>query len=156
MRIAMIGSGYVGLVSGACFAQFGHDVACVDKEADKVARLKRGEMPIYEPGLDRLVADTVREFGTVDILVNNAGLFADLAMKPFMDIDDDEWDRVMKVNVRGSFQCAKAVAPVMMEKKRGRIVNRLQGDPAQQLHERHDASDFDTKTQDKVGAKAAS
>jgi UDPglucose 6-dehydrogenase len=60
MRIAMIGSGYVGLVSGACFAQFGHDVACVDKEADKIARLKKGEMPIYEPGLDKLVADNVR------------------------------------------------------------------------------------------------
>ena len=67
MRIAMIGSGYVGLVSGACFAQFGHDVACVDKDADKIARLRRGEIPIYEPGLDRLVADNMRagrlEFG---------------------------------------------------------------------------------------------
>jgi UDPglucose 6-dehydrogenase len=68
MRIAMIGSGYVGLVSGACFAQFGHDVACIDKEPDKIARLRRGEIPIYEPGLDRLVADNVRagrlEFGS--------------------------------------------------------------------------------------------
>lgn len=68
MRIAMIGSGYVGLVSGACFAQFGHDVACIDKDPDKIARLNRGEMPIYEPGLDRLVADNVRagrlSFGT--------------------------------------------------------------------------------------------
>ena len=68
MRIAMIGSGYVGLVSGACFAQFGHDVVCVDKDADKIARLLRGEMPIYEPGLDKLVADNVRAgrlaFGT--------------------------------------------------------------------------------------------
>jgi UDPglucose 6-dehydrogenase len=60
MRIALIGSGYVGLVSGACFAQFGHDVTCVDNDAGKVARLRRGEMPIYEPGLDRLVADNER------------------------------------------------------------------------------------------------
>jgi UDPglucose 6-dehydrogenase len=60
MRIAMIGSGYVGLVSGACFAQFGHDVACVDKETDKIARLRNGEIPIFEPGLDKLVADNVR------------------------------------------------------------------------------------------------
>jgi UDPglucose 6-dehydrogenase len=60
MRIAMVGSGYVGLVSGACFAQFGHDVVCVDKEANKIARLRKGEMPIYEPGLDKLVADNVR------------------------------------------------------------------------------------------------
>jgi UDPglucose 6-dehydrogenase len=68
MRIAMIGSGYVGLVSGACFAQFGHDVACVDKEADKIGRLRQGDIPIFEPGLDRLVADNVRAgrlaFGT--------------------------------------------------------------------------------------------
>jgi UDPglucose 6-dehydrogenase len=68
MRIAMIGSGYVGLVSGACFAQFGHDVVCVDKDAEKIARLRHGEIPIYEPGLDRLVADNMRagrlEFGT--------------------------------------------------------------------------------------------
>jgi UDPglucose 6-dehydrogenase len=56
----MIGSGYVGLVSGACFAQFGHDVVCVDKDANKIARLLAGEMPIYEPGLDKLVADNVR------------------------------------------------------------------------------------------------
>src|SRR5215471_14598498 len=60
MRIAMIGSGYVGLVSGACFAQFGHDVICVDKEEAKIARLRKGEMPIYEPGLDRMVIDNTR------------------------------------------------------------------------------------------------
>ena len=60
MRIAMIGSGYVGLVSGACFAQFGHDIICIDKEEGKIARLRKGEMPIYEPGLDKLVADNVK------------------------------------------------------------------------------------------------
>ena len=60
MRIAMIGSGYVGLVSGACFAQFGHDVTCVDKDAGKIERLRKGEIPIFEPGLDKLVADNAR------------------------------------------------------------------------------------------------
>ena len=60
MRIAMIGAGYVGLVSGACFAQFGHDVVCVDKDEGKIARLRKGEMPIYEPGLDKLVTDNMR------------------------------------------------------------------------------------------------
>lgn len=60
MRIAMIGTGYVGLVSGACFADFGHDVTCVDKDESKIAALHRGEIPIYEPGLDALVATNVK------------------------------------------------------------------------------------------------
>src|SRR3989442_14577028 len=61
MRVAMIGSGYVGLVSGACFADFGHHVTCVDKDADRIARLCKGEMPIFEPDLDRLVVGNTRE-----------------------------------------------------------------------------------------------
>ncbi len=60
MKIAMIGTGYVGLVSGACFAEFGPSVACVDLDAGKVERLRRGEIPIYEPGLDDLVAKGVK------------------------------------------------------------------------------------------------
>jgi UDPglucose 6-dehydrogenase len=59
VRIAMIGTGYVGLVSGACFADFGHDVICVDKDARKIAALKRGETPIFEPGLPDLVRRNV-------------------------------------------------------------------------------------------------
>jgi UDPglucose 6-dehydrogenase len=59
MNIAMIGTGYVGLVSGACFSEFGVDVSCVDKDTAKIERLLAGEMPIYEPGLDRLVASSV-------------------------------------------------------------------------------------------------
>jgi UDPglucose 6-dehydrogenase len=60
MRIAMIGTGYVGLVSGACFSDFGHDVVCVDKDERKIEALHRGVMPIFEPGLDRLVERNVR------------------------------------------------------------------------------------------------
>src|SRR3954466_8944471 len=60
MRIAMIGTGYVGLVSGACFADFGHRVTCVDRDADKIAALRRGEIPIFEPGLATLLASNVR------------------------------------------------------------------------------------------------
>ena len=59
MKIAMIGTGYVGLVSGVCFSDFGHDVVCVDKLPEKVAMLERGEVPIYEPGLDAVMARNV-------------------------------------------------------------------------------------------------
>ncbi len=60
MRVTMIGSGYVGLVSGACFADFGHDVVCVDKDQSKIDRLHAGVMPIYEPGLAELVTGNAR------------------------------------------------------------------------------------------------
>ena len=59
MKITMIGSGYVGLVSGACFAEIGHDVVCVDTDAAKIAGLEKGRMPIYEPGLDTVVERNV-------------------------------------------------------------------------------------------------
>ena len=61
MKICMVGAGYVGLVSGACFADFGHEVVCVDTELAKIERLQAGVMPIYEPGLDELVARNVGE-----------------------------------------------------------------------------------------------
>jgi UDPglucose 6-dehydrogenase len=61
MRIAMIGTGYVGLVSGACIADFGHQVICVDKDAAKIAALRAGEVPIYEPGLKEIVQSNVRQ-----------------------------------------------------------------------------------------------
>ena len=60
MRVAMIGTGYVGLVSGACFSEFGLDVICVDKDENKIASIKKGVMPIYEPGLDDLVENNIK------------------------------------------------------------------------------------------------
>tara|TARA_R110000787_G_scaffold186397_1_gene297961 strand:- start:48099 stop:49415 length:1317 start_codon:yes stop_codon:yes gene_type:complete len=60
MRVAMIGTGYVGLVSGACFSEFGHDVVCVDKDAGKIDGLHKGKMPIFEPGLEDLVENNVK------------------------------------------------------------------------------------------------
>lgn len=71
MKIAMIGSGYVGLVSGACFADFGHDVVCIDKDQSKIDRLHEGVMPIYEPGLDALVTSNV-EAGRLSFTTNLA------------------------------------------------------------------------------------
>ena len=71
MRIAMIGTGYVGLVSGACFSDFGHTVTCVDKDTAKIARLRNGEIPIFEPGLDALIASNV-EAGRLSFTTDSA------------------------------------------------------------------------------------
>jgi UDPglucose 6-dehydrogenase len=72
MRIAMIGTGYVGLVSGACFADFGHRVTCVDTDAGKIDALNRGEIPIFEPDLDGLVATSMKA-GRLDFTTDLAG-----------------------------------------------------------------------------------
>ncbi len=61
MRIAVVGTGYVGLVSGACFSEFGIDVACVDMDAEKIIHLESGEIPIFEPGLEALVTNNVEK-----------------------------------------------------------------------------------------------
>lgn len=70
-----------------------------------------------------MVAQTVGEFGGVDILVNNAALFANLSLKPFMDIPDEEWDKVMDVNIGGLFKCSRAVVPEMQKRNGGKIIN---------------------------------
>ena len=70
-----------------------------------------------------MVAGTIEAFGKVDILVTNAALFADLEFKPFLEIDEGEWDRVLQVNLRGVFTCVKAVVPEMRRNGYGKIVN---------------------------------
>ena len=60
MKLVVIGTGYVGLVTGTCFAEMGNEVICVDQDADKLERLRQGQMPIYEPGLEPMVLDNVR------------------------------------------------------------------------------------------------
>ncbi len=72
---------------------------------------------------DALVAQTLAAFGGVDVLINNAAIFSTLKMKPFEEIDGDEWDRVMAVNARGVFFCAQAVAKPMRAKGYGKIIN---------------------------------
>jgi NAD(P)-dependent dehydrogenase (short-subunit alcohol dehydrogenase family) len=79
---------------------------------------------VTDPASTKAMADrAIAEFGKIDILVNNAGLFANLTFKSFLEIDSSEWDKVMAVNVRGPFECAKAVAPHMKKQKYGKIVN---------------------------------
>jgi UDPglucose 6-dehydrogenase len=73
MRVTMIGAGYVGLVSGACFADFGHHVTCVDKDVDKIAALNRGEIPIFEPGLGQSVETNMRQ-GRLEFAVDPIGI----------------------------------------------------------------------------------
>jgi UDPglucose 6-dehydrogenase len=76
LRIAMIGTGYVGLVSGACLSEFGHSVTCIDKDAAKVAALRSGAIPIFEPGLDEVVAANVRA-GRLSFATETAAAVAD-------------------------------------------------------------------------------
>lgn len=106
----------------------------VDGEEAAEAIRKRGGTAIYvrtdvtrEESVAGMVERAVSEFGTVDVLVNNAALFAALAKQQFLDIPIDEWDMVMGVNVRGPFLCAKAVAPLMMKRGRGKILNVASG-----------------------------
>jgi NAD(P)-dependent dehydrogenase (short-subunit alcohol dehydrogenase family) len=138
-KVAIVTGGARGIGAAFCagLAAAGAKIVVADilDGGPVAARLTEKQSPsIYvradvtaKASVESLVADTVREFGTVDILVNNAALFADLHTKPFQEISEDEWDRVMTVNVRGTFQCAKAVAPVMIGKNKGRIVNMASG-----------------------------
>lgn len=77
--------------------------------------------------LQAMVSETEAEFGPIEILINNAAIFAALELKPFTEITEDEWDFVMRVNVRGPFQCAKAIVPSMRKIGRGKIINIASG-----------------------------
>lgn len=120
MRIAMIGTGYVGLVSGACFSEFGVSVTCVDKDADKIARLERGEVPIYEPGLDQLVA--------VNKAAGRLAFTSDL--KAALDETDAVFIAVGTPSRRGDghadlsyvFEAAEEIGKALAERSAGRTV----------------------------------
>ena len=125
MRIAMIGTGYVGLVSGACFADFGHQVTCVDKDADKIASLHRGEIPIFEPGLDALVASNVKA-GRLDFTTELAapvaaaeGVMADVRAPANSPVSGAAVapETVCRISLTRAIACAKPVLWVSMGKR---------------------------------------
>jgi NAD(P)-dependent dehydrogenase (short-subunit alcohol dehydrogenase family) len=82
-----------------------------------------------ENSAQSMVSSCIERFGRIDILINNAAIYASLQLKPFEEIDMAEWDKVMAVNVRGPFICAKAVVPIMRAQRYGRIVNISSGTP---------------------------
>lgn len=136
-KVAIVTGGGVGIGRAYCMglAKEGAKVIVADiqdKEAEKVAaEIKRldGEafavpVDVTSPEKSQAMADTtVKKYGRIDILVNNAGLYSALKKKPFMEIDPEEWDRVMAVNVKGIFLCTKAVYPAMKKQGKGKIIN---------------------------------
>ncbi|MDX2142581.1 MAG: UDP-glucose/GDP-mannose dehydrogenase family protein [Rhodospirillaceae bacterium] len=111
MRIAMIGSGYVGLVSGTCFSEFGVDVVCVDKDAGKIERLRKGEIPIYEPGLDELVKKNIaggRLSFSTDLKTAVAGCDA-----VFIAVGTPSGDNDGRADLTFVYEAAKEIAAAM-------------------------------------------
>jgi NAD(P)-dependent dehydrogenase (short-subunit alcohol dehydrogenase family) len=108
------------------------DVLSCDETASKV-RQAGGEVLALKTDVTnaqsaRAMADeTVKRFGRIDVLVNNAGIFGGLKNTPFEQLDEEEWDRVMAVNIKGLWQCCKAVTPVMRKQSKGKIINIASG-----------------------------
>lgn len=135
-------AGRVGIVTGAGrgigraialeLAREGMNVVAVDLERSQMDDLAREVVDIGRKALlvegdvtsagsmDRMVRDAMSAFGEIDVLVNNAGV---IVVTPFAELQEEDWDRVINVNLKGTFLCSKAVVPYMIEKQRGSIVN---------------------------------
>jgi NAD(P)-dependent dehydrogenase (short-subunit alcohol dehydrogenase family) len=138
-RIAIVTGAAQGI--GARYAQAlakaGASVVCADVVDSRatVAAIKAAggraldvRVDVTSPESTRAMAEAaIQTYGRIDILVNNAGLFTNLALKPFEQIDSAEWDKVMAVNVRGPFECSKAVLPAMRAQGYGKIINIASG-----------------------------
>ncbi len=134
-KVAVVTGGAqgIGRAYAECLAAEGAQVVVTDiaDTADAVAAIKAagGEAIGLEvdvtsnESLAAMVKEAESSFGAIEILVNNAAVFASLAMKPFTEIPEEEWDLVMRVNVRGPFQATKAVLPSMRKNGRGKVIN---------------------------------
>ncbi len=136
-KVAIVTGGGVGIGRAYCLglAKEGAKVVVADiqeAEARKVeGEIRRDGGEAFAVAVDVTSAEKTRamaeaalkKYGRIDILVNNAALYSAIKKKPFSEIDEEEWDRVMAVNVKGLFLCAQAVYPAMKERKKGKIVN---------------------------------
>lgn len=131
-KVAIVTGGGIGLgrAYAAALAKEGAKVVVADIQeaaAQEVARQIDGiaiRVDVTSPHDTRLMAEkALSAYGAVDILVNNAGLYSSLQKRPFFEIPEDEWDRVMAVNVKGLFLCARAVYPQMKKQRGGKIIN---------------------------------
>ena len=103
------------------------DAICATLKAQGVEVLGLHTDVTSASSCSEMVQHAIAHYGRVDVLVNNAALFGKLSLKPFEQIETDEWDAVMRVNVRGVFECVKAVSPVMRKQKSGSIINIASG-----------------------------
>lgn len=113
-----LGAVYCRELAAAGYAVVGADVAPVEG-VDLAVEVDVTDRAATE----RLATATLERFGRIDALVNNAAVYSSIVKQPFEEIPDDEWDRVMAVNVKGAWLCARAVAPAMRRQGRGKIVN---------------------------------
>ncbi len=113
MRVTMIGAGYVGLVSGACFADFGHRVSCIDKNVDRVAALNRGEIPIFEPGLADLVEANVRQ-GRLEFSASADGIGEAEAV--FIAVGTPSRRGDGHADLRFVYEAVREIAPLLSDK----------------------------------------
>ena len=113
-----LGAVYCRELAAAGCTVVGADLAPVD-DVDLAVELD----VTHRASTEELARQVVERFGRIDALVNNAAVYSTIVKKPFEEISDDEWDRVLAVNVKGAWLCARAVAPAMRRQGRGKIVN---------------------------------